>query len=113
MQNQRKFERNNVNPIQFPIKVEFKIDNKIYFIGKVLDISKTGVLVSVFENETDKIDKNLTEQSEGYIYFIGSGKNTHIHPAKVVRIEKNNFISTIALEFKMTIDGTPLANYTV
>jgi hypothetical protein len=118
MENRRTFKRNHVNLTKFPIEVEFKVNTETYFIGKVLDISYTGVLVLLVENnnptsfnESYRIHPEVKEGSIGNIYFIGSGKNTYIHSGKIVRIEKNRIINSIALEFKQSIQETPLSHY--
>jgi hypothetical protein len=118
MENKRTSKRNSVNLTQFPIEVEFKVNNETYFIGKVLNISYTGVLVALIEdkefttfNESYKIHPQVKEGTMGDIYFIGSGKNTYIHSGKIIRIESNRILNSIAFEFNQSIEETPLSHY--
>ncbi len=52
MEDKRVYPRNMVDIISFPLKVNFTINNEVYFTGKVWDISKYGL--SIMSNNNIK-----------------------------------------------------------
>jgi hypothetical protein len=107
MPNDRNQERKIVDIVSYPLKIEFVVDDEIYFSGKIWDMSSTGLGVIVSVN--DYIEVQSGQKGILHIWKI-SNKSVDI-PATCMWMDKSYGIRFYGFKTDVNLYDTELRQY--